>query len=754
MPTRGALGGPRLLLRRLREVMAEPVNAQARLDRIVVHIASNMVAEVCSVYVLRADRRLELFATEGLKREAVHMTTMRSDEGLVGLIATNAEPLALTDAQAHPAFSYKPETGEEIYHSFLGVPVLRGGNTLGVLVVQNKVKRAYSEEEIEVLETIAMLLAEMIASGELQAIVRPGSEIASRRHLALKGSPVADGVGLGHAVMHEPRIIVTQIVAEDTKQELERLDASLTAMRANIDQLLDTDGSAGESREVLEAFRVFANDRGWLRRLREAISTGITAEAAVERVQNEARARLQRQTDPYMRERLHDLDDLANRLLHQLTGQALVAAPESLPDNAILVARSMGPAALLEYDRKRLRGLVLEDAGGTSHVAIVARALGIPTAGDVDNITNLVEQGDAIIVDGTTGEVHVRPQPNVEAAYREKARLRARRQEQYHRLRHVPAITRDGVEVNLMMNAGLMVDLQNLPEAGVRSIGLFRTELQFMLASRFPKVEKQYTLYKDVMDAVPGSVTFRTLDIGGDKILPYMKTYEEENPALGWRAIRIGLDRPGLLRLQLRALLRAGAGRELRIMFPMVTMVSEFDAAKAIVEREVAHLRRHGHEAPRELKLGVMIEAPALLWQLDELLQRVDFLSVGSNDLVQYLTAADRDNRRVANRFDVLSAPVLRALAQVPRKARAFGKPVTLCGEIGGRPLEALTLIALGYRGLSMSAASVGPVKAAIIAADAGAFTDYLDKLLSEHDGAPSIRDKLRAFADGKGVPL
>ncbi len=332
---------------------------------------------------------------------------------------------------------------------------------------------------------------------------------------------------------------------------------------------------------MLEAFRVFANDRGWLRRLREAISTGITAEAAVERVQNEARARLQRQTDPYMRERLHDLDDLANRLLHQLTGQALVAAPESLPDNAILVARSMGPAALLEYDRKRLRGLVLEDAGGTSHVAIVARALGIPTAGDVDNITNLVEQGDAIIVDGTTGEVHVRPQPNVEAAYREKARLRARRQEQYHRLRHVPAITRDGVEVNLMMNAGLMVDLQNLPEAGVRSIGLFRTELQFMLASRFPKVEKQYTLYKDVMDAVPGSVTFRTLDIGGDKILPYMKTYEEENPALGWRAIRIGLDRPGLLRLQLRALLRAGAGRELRIMFPMVTMVSEFDARES-----------------------------------------------------------------------------------------------------------------------------------------------------------------------------
>ena len=754
MPTRSALGGPRLLLRRLREAMAEPVNAQARLDRIVVLIAANMVAEVCSVYVLRADQRLELFATEGLKREAVHLTTMRADEGLVGLISTTAEPLALTDAQAHPAFSYRPETGEEIYHSFLGVPVLRGGNTLGVLVVQNKVKRAYSEEEIEVLETIAMLMAEMIASGELQAIVRPGAEIAARQHLALTGTPVADGVGLGHAVMHEPRVIVTQIVAEDTHHELERLEAALTAMRANIDQILDADGSAGESREVLEAFRVFANDRGWLRRLREAVSTGITAEAAVERVQNDARARLQRQTDPYLRERLHDLDDLANRLLHQLTGQSLIAAPESLPDNAILVARSMGPAALLEYDRKKLRGLVLEDAGGSSHVAIVARALGIPTVGDVENVTNLLEQGDAIIVDGTTGEVQIRPQPNVEAAYREKARLRARRQEQYHRLRDVRAVTRDGVDINLMMNAGLLVDLQNLPEAGVKSIGLFRTELQFMLASRFPKVEQQFQLYKQVLEAVPGDVTFRTLDIGGDKILPYMRTYEEENPALGWRALRIGLDRPGLLRMQLRSLLLAGAGRDLRIMFPMVTMVSEFDEAKAIVEREVAHLKRHNHEPPKSLRLGLMIEVPALLWQLDELLERVDFLSVGSNDLVQYLTAADRDNRRVANRFDTLSAPVLRALASVPKKARAYGKPVTLCGEMGGRPLEALTLIALGYRGLSMSATSVGPVKAAILAADAGDFTQYVETLLEERAGTASLREKLRAFADAKGVPL
>ena len=755
MTTRGAPGGPRLLLRRLREVMAEPVNAQARLDRIVVHIAANMVAEVCSVYVLRADLRLELFATEGLKREAVHQTTMRSGEGLVGLIAKTAEPLSLNDAQAHPAFSYRPETGEEIYNSFLGVPILRGGNTLGVLVVQNSVKRTYSEEEIEVLETIAMLLAEMIASGELQTIVRPGAEIAARRPIALKGSAVADGVGLGHVVLHQPRVIVTQIVAEDTNRELERLGESIEAMRANIDQLLDDDGSLGDHREVLETFRMFANDRGWLRRLREAVSTGITAEAAVERVQNDARARLQRQTDPYLRERLHDLDDLANRLLHQLTGQALIAPPETLPDNAILVARSMGPAALLEYDRRRLRGLVLEDAGNSSHVAIVARSLGIPTVGDVANITSLVEQGDSIIIDGGAGEVQVRPQPDVEAAYREKARLRARRQEQYQELRDVPAITRDGLKINLSMNAGLLVDVQHLQETGVASIGLFRTELQFMLAPQFPRLEQQYALYRQVLDSTPqGAVTFRTLDIGGDKILPYMQTYEEENPALGWRAIRIGLDRPGLLRTQLRALLRAGAGRRLRIMFPMITMVSEFDAAKVLVEREIAHLSRHNYDLPTDIKLGVMIEVPALLWQLDELLERVDFVSVGSNDLVQYLTAADRDNRRVSERFDVLCAPVLRALGMIAQKGAAAGTSVTLCGEIGGRPLEAMALIGIGYRGLSMSPASIGPVKAAILAMDAGEVAALVQDLIAQKDGAPSLRGQLRAYAEGKGVPL
>jgi phosphotransferase system enzyme I (PtsP) len=752
----GALGGPRLLLRRLREVMVEPISPQARLDKIVVHIAANMVAEVCSVYVLRTDGRLELSATEGLNREAVHLTAMRSGEGLVGLIAETAEPLALADAQHHPAFSYRPETGEEVYSSFLGVPILRGGNTLGVLVVQNKAHRTYSEEEVEALETTSMLLAEMIASGELQSLVVPGTDIALRRPLTLTGTPVADGVGLGHVVLHEPRIVIKQLVAEDIKRETERLETAIEAMRQSIDRLIDSRVKGpGEHREVLETFRMFAHDRGWLRRLREAVSSGLTAEAAVERVQNDARAKLQRRTEPYLRERLHDLDDLANRLLQQLTGQSYVTSHEDLPANAIVIARTMGPAALLEYDNSKLRGLVLEDGGAASHVAIVARALGIAAIGGVSNVIDFVEPGDAIIVDGTTGDVHVRPPQDIERAYAEKARMRARRQEQYRQFRDVPAVTRDGIEIELGMNAGLLVDLQHIEETGATAIGLFRTEFQFMIAEHFPRMREQEALYRAAFERLEGKpITFRTLDIGSDKHLPYMTKVEEQNPALGWRAIRIGLDRPGFLRMQLRGLLHAGAGRRLRIMFPMVATLEELEQAKKLVERELAHLGRHGREPPQSLELGVMIEVPSLLWQLDEICAKVDFLSVGSNDLVQYLYAADRENKRMSARYDVLSAPILRVLKFIAEKARSAGKPVTLCGEIGGKPLEAMTLLALGFRSLSMSAASIGPVKAMVLATDLSKLEPYVEEILGESRGGSSLRETLRRFAANEGIPV
>jgi phosphotransferase system enzyme I (PtsP) len=751
---RGALGGPRVLLRRLREVMAEPVSAQERLDKIVVLIAANMVAEVCSVYVLRNDATLELYATEGLKREAVHQTVMRSDEGLVGLVSSQASAINLSNAQAHPAFSFRPETGEEIYHSFLGVPVLRAGNTLGVLVVQNRARRTYSEEEVEALQTTAMVLAEMIASGELS---RPGDQLAARSSVHLKGAALCEGIALGHVVLHEPRVIVTNYIADDVPKELKHLSTAVETLRSNLDELLDHGDvvEGGEHREVLEAYRMFAHDRGWFHKLEEAVRTGLTAEAAVERVQSDARARMLRQTDPFLRERLHDLDDLANRLMRQLTGRDHAPSRESLPENAIVVARSMGPAALLDYDRKRLRGLILEEGGMHSHVAIVARALGIPAVGEVENATGMADQGDAIIVDGSTGDLHVRPLPDMEAAYAERVRLRARRQQQYQALRDRPCVTKDGEEIRLFLNAGLTVDLPHIADTGAAGIGLFRTELQFMVAQNFPRISEQYALYRAVMDAAGDKpVVFRTLDIGGDKVLPYMRNVEEENPALGWRAIRLGLDRPGLLRSQLRALLRAAGSRALKIMFPMVATVEEFDQARELVERELTHLRRHGHKLPDEVQVGSMVEVPSLLYQLDELLERADFLSVGSNDLVQFLYAVDRGNPRVSERFDALSAPVLRALKDIADKGRAHHKPVTLCGEMASQPIGAIALAAIGYRAMSLTPSAVGPVKAALLDLDCRKAAEFLSPLIAKPNGGKPIRVHLQEFAAAHGLQI
>jgi len=754
---RGALGGPRVLLRRLREVMAEPVSAQDRLDKVVVLIAANMVAEVCSVYVLRVDGTLELYATEGLKREAVHNTVMKADEGLVGLVASEANPINLSDAQTHPAFSFRPETGEEIYHSFLGVPVLRAGNTLGVLVVQNRARRTYTEEEEEALQTTAMVLAEMIASGELSSLARPGAEPAARHALHLVGSALSDGIALGHVVLHEPRVVITDVIADDVPRELKRLDAAIATLRADLDRLMEhrdvADG--GEHRDVLEAYRMFGYDQGWLHKIREAVMTGLTAEAGVERVQSDTRARMLRASDPYLRDRLHDLDDLANRLMRVLMGQDHAPSRDQLPTNAIVVARSMGPAALLDYDRKRLRGLILEEGGPTSHVAIVARALGIPAIGEIENATGLVESGDAIIVDGATGHVHMRPPADIETAYAERVKLRARRQAQYHALRDKPSITKDGHKFTLMINAGLAIDLPHIEETGAAGIGLFRTELQFMVADTFPRTNEQLSLYRAVLDAADKRpVTFRTLDIGGDKVLPYMRNVEEENPALGWRAIRLGLDRPGLLRSQLRALLRASGGRDLRLMFPMVAMVEEFDKAKALVEIELTHLRRHGHPLPERVEIGTMLEVPALLFQLEELLARVDFLSVGSNDLMQFLYAADRGNARVAERFDPLSAPVLRALKDVADRAKKHGKPAALCGELASQPIGALALAILGYRSLSLSPSAVGPVKALLLDLDVRKGEQAILPHLAQPVGSVSIRHKLESFAAAEGLQL
>jgi len=741
----------------MREVMARPEAAQARLDKIVSLIAANMVAEVCSIYVVRpGSNDLELFASEGLKASAVHKSTLLAGEGLVGFIAHQAEPLSLSDAQAHPAFKYLPETGEEIYSSFLGVPIMRHGVVSGVLVVQNQVKRTYAEEEEEALQTVAMVLAEVIATPDVQSELEAadnGAELTGSYHIT--GDGLVDGVALGHVVLHEPRVIVTRFIAEDIEEERSRLDVAIDQLQAQVDQLADRRPGqfSSDFEDVLETVRMFARDRGWLRKLREAVATGLTAEAAVERVQSDTRARMARQSDPYLRERLHDLDDIANRLLRLLTGAEEKASRTELPKDSIVVARTMGPAELLDYDPSRLRGLVLEVVGSTSHVAIVARALGVTTVGSARSVSDLAEDGQEIIIDGGSGDVHVRPSQDVQQVYTEKVRLYAKRQAQYAKMRDMPAVTLDGRHIDLSINAGLMVDLPHLEAAGAQGIGLFRTELQFMLARRFPRFGEQKRFYESILQgAGDRPVVFRTLDIGSDKVLPYLTSVKEENPAIGWRAIRMALDRPALLRLQLRALISAAAGKVLRVMFPMISETSEMVRARELVDLECRFLEARGYELPREIQVGAMIEVPALVWQLDQLLPHTDFVSIGSNDLMQFMFAADRQHPKLAGRYDVLSPAALKVMDTIRESCERHSTALTLCGEMAGSSLEAMALIALGFRSISMAPTSIGPVKQMLLKLDsvkAGAFLrDQFDSETS------SLREPLVGFARQHKIPL
>ncbi|MDP3174997.1 MAG: phosphoenolpyruvate--protein phosphotransferase [Phenylobacterium sp.] len=741
-----AVRGQRSLLRQIREALAGGGPAQTRLDMVVRVIAGSMVAEVCSLYMRRASGELELFATEGLDVNAVHVTRLKLGEGLVGEIMRQGRPLNLADAPNHPAFSYRPETGEDPYHAFLGVPLLRGGRAIGVLVVQNRTERIYTDDEVEDLQIIAMVLAEMVAGGELVAEeALKGVELAPHRPERLKGAKFSDGVAYGVAVLHEQPVTPSQLLADDVVAEEERLTKAIAGLQAQVDVMIEGQhGLVEASYEVLDTYRMFAHDRGWNRSLLDAVRNGLTAEAAVERVRSEHRARLGQARDPYLRERLHDLEDLNDRLLRHLSGAGHVA--RDLPENAILIARNLGPADLLEYDRTKLRGLLLEEGSAASHAAIVARALDIPSVGRLPGLRDRVSEGDPVIVDAESGEAYLRPRPDVVAAIRTRIEVRAQRQAAFARLRDTPAFTRDGAKITLLMNAGLDVDLDILRETGAEGIGLFRTEFQFMVAEELPRLDAQTALYSRVLDAADGMpVTFRTLDLGGDKVLPYLEAEREDNPALGWRAIRMGLDRPALLRLQLRALIAAAKGRPLRIMFPLVTSVDEFRAARALVETEVAWAERRGRSAPERLDVGAMIEAPSLVWHLDALLPMTDFVSVGTNDLMQYIFAADRGNPRVADRYDPLSPPALRALEAIQVACAETGTPVSVCGEMAGRPLEAFALVALGFERLSMPPAGVGPVKQMVLSCDREAARRGVSSLLKTSAG--SVRNEIETLA-------
>ncbi len=738
------------LLRHLRQVMATSATGQEKLDVITRLIAENLAADVCSLYLLRTDNILELYATEGLNRDAVHHTCLTIGEGIIGRIAETEAPLSVADVHSSKYFVYRPETGEEQYHSMTGVPLLRGGRCVGVLAVQNVMRRDYSPQEIEVLQTVAMAIAEIISgiteNLQTETVLRSG---------VVQGVSISDGVALGNAFFHEPYVKFTKILSDNTEAEHERLKKAVGEVRSAVDDLIESAVTAlkSDTHEIMETYRMFANDRGWFRRISEAIVQGLTAEAAVERVRNDVKAKMTALPDPYMRERYHDFDDLANRLLRALTGKPAISS-DILPDRTILVAHSLGPADLFEYDLTKIKGIAIEDAGQTAHVSILAKALNIPSVGRAYGVYRAAKANCPIIVDADRGEVFVAPSPEVASAYHSRQTLKLQREAEFLSVRNLPSVSRDKVRVKLMMNAGLPYDLPNLTESGAEGIGLLRTELNFMMSQQeVPSPEEQEEFYRQALNTADGKpVIFRTLDLGGDKVFPGRAQIREENPALGWRAIRMALDKPALLRLQARALIRAADGRPLSVMFPMIAELKEFLAAKELFIKEVNREKRAGRRLPEKILFGAMAEAPAIVWRIPSLRDCCDFLSVGSNDLHQFYFAADRGNPKTAGRYDRLSPSFLSFLRFVTEQAQAAGLPISVCGEMAGKPIEALALLGVGFRSLSMGAARVSAVKFAVRCLDIGDFSAFLlPKLYSDTE---NIREEIALYAARNNIVI
>ena len=733
---------PRRLLAKLRDLHA---HGAASLTELVQVVAAEVVSEVCSVYVRRPGDLLELSATEGLNPASVGRTRLRVGEGIVGLCAAQGAVMNLPDAQNHPAFAYRPETGEEPFASMLAVPVRRSGRVLGVLAVQCRTPRHFVAQEVDELETVAMLLAEMLSATDTGG---SGEGVLGTVPRVYAGSTLMTGIAIGPIIVHGTRLSGVRLLAEDPASELLRLNVAADRMQRGIDELLaGVPADAAASRDVLEAYRLVAADQGWLRRVAEVISGGLTAEAAVGRVATEVHDRMRRVNDPYLRERLADLEDLANRLLTTLMGDQ---PREAVPRGGILLARRLGPAELLDWHTNGIAGIAIEEASPSGHAAILARALGIPALGGTRGMLDTAEPGDEAVIDGDGAQLVLRPEVEVRQVYIRAMEAFSVRHAGYAKLRDLPSVTADGTRVSLMLNVGLDLELAQLDATGADGIGLFRTEIAMLARGAVADVAEQTAIYSRVLNAAAGRpVLFRTLDLGADKLLPGT-VVEEENPAMGWRSLRIGLDRPALMRRQLRALLLAAEGRELSVMFPMVATAAEFRQAKSLLLAEARRVR----PAPERLAIGTMLEVPALMWQLPDLLREADFVSVGSNDLVQFMFAADRGTPSLYDRYDVLSQPMFDLLEQLLRSAGEAGVPVSLCGEAASRPLEALAFVGLGLVSLSMPASGILPVKALLAETDLAEFRPVLDSIRRGARGAASLREPIATWAKERGLPV
>ncbi len=730
----------RQLLHGLLEILESIDDGQARLDRITDRITTILQTDVCSVYLLRTADSLELCATQGLNPQAVHVTRMHMGEGLVGRVAQELIPINTANAPTEPGFRYMPETGEEMYASFLGVPILQRGTSLGVLVVQSRESRRFSEAETQILKVVASALADMTELGKFvsdqYAISAPHTRPAQ-----FQGSIGQEGIAEGQVLLHESRVVVANPITDDPEKEILRLNGALEKLRGQVDEMTATStlNATEEQRAIIETYRMFANSRGWVQRMEANIRSGLSAEASVEKEQSDTRTRMSR-AEPYLRDRLHDLDDLSIRLLRLLTGQARLDR-QKIPRNPILVARQIGTGELIEYGAK-LKAVVLEEGSVGSHAAIIARANAIPLLVHTEGILSEALNGDPILVDGDSGTAYLRPSQKIAITVRNKIAQRKQLELRYQGLRDLPAISRDGVTISLNINAGLLPHLPNFGRSGADGVGLFRTELKFLANNRMPRREELVEYYRLVLDSAKGCpVCFRTLDIGSDKLLRYMKRDEEPNPAMGWRAIRVGLDRPYVLKMQLQALVRAANGRPLSVMFPLVAETSEFEQARTIFLDVIGNETARNRAISSDLKIGAMLETPSLAFAPDRFFRQVDYLSIGGNDLQQFFFAADRQNELVRRRYGTLNISYLRFVRFIVERCAKFDVMLSYCGEAAGRPLEAVCLAAIGLRRLSMRALSVGSTKHLIRHSDLSAVRAVIEA--AETDGTEDLRTRL-----------
>lgn len=738
------------ILKLLRAITESSDSLDEKFKNIVRLIAEKMSADASSCYVAVDGKSLRLFASCGRDENVSLVPPLRFGEGLAGTVAQNNRSLYVPDIVSSKFADAADAAG---FASFLGVPLIRWSRPIGVLGIYTKTVHEFSSLETEILETVAMVLSEIVSSDKMNDFKKNFSRENLNEREKFKGISLSKGYGLGTAIVHRRRQAVTKIFAEDKEKELNRIEIAYAQMNADLDEKFNTAKlGIGEHVDILDTYRMFARDKGWYKKITGNIQGGLTAEAAVERAYEDMWNRLSGTTDTYLKERLHDLRDVSDRIQSYLSGD-FGSVQKTDSADIIVVAQSMGPADLMDYDYTKIRGLVIEDGTPTMHVAIVAKALNIPVVSKIKGIFEEAKTGELIAVDGNDGYVYMRPSKAVCEKFKKHIDEKRRFLEKMAELRDLPAQTKDGVKINLYLNVGLAFDLDYVETTKCDGIGLYRTEIPFMSSEIMPDVETQTGYYKTLMDkAGDKKVIFRSLDVGSDKLLPYWSNAGEENPAIGWRSIRITLDRRAILRKQVRAFLRAAVGKELNVMFPMISNLSEFLEAKETLLIELDKEKRKSGLVPAKVNVGLMIEVPALIFQLDDILKHADFISVGTNDLAQFLFACDRGNPRLSERYDVLSAPFLSMMKEIVTKAAAAGVYCSVCGEMAGNPIEAMALIGLGFRNLSMSGSSFGRVKSMVRSLNTEEVADYVSNLLKLPKR--TLRPQLISYAYDHGIEI